>query len=241
MKGLFKLFLAMFILMAGCLAAAQQMVTVTGDAEIKVVPDQVVIFLGVEVHAETLDQARHNVDSRVRSVRAAAADLGVEQGDMQTDFIQVGMQYQDDGITPRYYYARKSIVLVVHKVDRMEEVLAASIEAGATHIHGVEFETTKLREFRDQARALAVQAATEKARDMAGAAGMKVVGGPRSISSVSYNTSSWYRSGWGGRSLETMSQNVVFAGETGKGGPQSSIALGRISVSASVAMQFQIE
>ena len=33
---------------------AQQTIAVTGDAEIKVVPDQVVLSLGVEVHSKIL-------------------------------------------------------------------------------------------------------------------------------------------------------------------------------------------
>jgi hypothetical protein len=162
---------------------------------------------------------------------------------VQTDFIELGMEYESDGITPKYYYTRKSIVLVLHDVDRMEEVLAAAVDAGATHIHGVEFETTKLREHRDHARALAVQAATEKARDMAAAAGMKVLGGPIGISSANYGGGSWYGSGWGGSRYATMAQNVnsmVNAGP-GSGSGQGTIALGRISVTATVAMEFRLQ
>ena len=83
------------------------------------------------------------------------------------------MQYQPDGVTPDYFYT-----LELHDVSRMEEVPAAAVDAGAAHIHGLEFETTKIREYPDKARAIAVQAAKEKARDLAEAAGMKVVGTP---------------------------------------------------------------
>ena len=54
---------------------------------------------------------------------------------------------------------------MLHDVSRMEEVLSAAVDAGATHIHGVVFQTSKLREYRDKARALAVQAAKDKAQD----------------------------------------------------------------------------
>jgi uncharacterized protein len=220
---------------------AQQTISVTGDAEIKVVPDQVVMVLGVEVHAKTLDEARLENDRRISSVRAAVVKLGVLEGDIQTDFIQLGMAYEPDGITPKFYYTRKSIVLVLRDIQRMEQALSAAVNAGATHIHGVEFETTKLREFRDQARAIAVKAATEKARDMAVAAGMKVVGGPIGISSAQYGARSWYGSGWGMGMSGMMSQNVVVNGGLGPGTAQSSIALGRISVTATVSMQFRME
>jgi uncharacterized protein YggE len=235
-----KAILAALLLMASWPVRAQQTINVSGDAEIKVVPDQVVLFLGVEVHAKVLEEARRENDRRVAAVRSAVEKLGLRGGDVQTDFIQLGIVYMDDGVAPRYYYSRKSMVLVVNKVDEMEQILSTAIDAGATHIHGVEFQTTKLREFRDQARALAVKAATEKARDMAAAAGMKTVGGPISISASQYGGRSWYGSGWGMGSQRMMSQNVVVNAGFGSD-TQGTIALGRISVTATVSLQFRIE
>ncbi len=238
-----RILLASLALVAIASARAEQTINVTGDAEIKVVPDQVVISLGVEVHAKALDGARRDNDERVHSVREAVTRLGIADSDIQTDFIQLGIEYTGDGITPKYYYARKSIVLTLRDISKMEQVLGAAVDAGATHIHGVEFETTKIRAYRDRARAMAVQAATEKARDMAAAAGLKVVGGPTGISSAQYGAHSWYGSGWGygpyNRGM--MAQNVsIEAGPTGGSG-QATVALGRISITASVAMQFRIE
>ncbi len=228
------------ILAAACAAAAGQTINVNGDAELKVAPDQVIISLGVEVHSKVLADARRENDKRVRAVRAAAAHLGVEEKDIQTDFIQLGIEYENDGVTPRYYYTRKSIVLTLQDISRMEEVIATAVDAGATHIHSVQFETTKLREHRDRARSLAVQAATEKARDMAAAAGLKVIGGPVSISTFSYGSHSWYGNGWGG-SHGMMAQNVFVEGGSGSGTAAGTIALGRISVTANVSMQFRIQ
>jgi uncharacterized protein YggE len=166
--------------------------------------------------------------------------VGIDEKDIQTDFIQLGIEYENDGVTPRYYYTRKSIVLTLRDISRMEEALATAVDAGATHIHGMEFETTRLREHRDRARELAVKAAAEKARDMAAAAGLQVAGGQVSISSASYGSHSWYGNGWGG-SHGMMAQNVFVEGGLGPGAVTGIIALGRISVTASVAMQFRLQ
>lgn len=222
------------------LAAAQNLISVNGEAEIKVIPDQVVLSLGVEVHAKLLDDARRENDKRVTAVCAAAKRKGIQEKDVQTDFIQLGMEYDNDGVTPRYFYTRKSIVLILHDANRMEEVLAAAVDAGATHIHSVEFETTRLREYRDQARALAVKAAGEKARDLASAAGLAVIGGPVTISSAQYGGGSWYGRGWYG-SRGMAAQNVYMQTGSDSGGAQGTIALGRISVTATVSMQFSIK
>lgn len=208
--------------------------------EIKVPPDQVTLTLGVEVHSKTLPDARSENDRRVRGVREALAKLAVAPADIQTDFIQLGMAYENDGITVKYYYTRQSIVVLLRDVSRMEQALADSVTAGATHIHDVAFETTRLRALRDQARATAVKAATEKANDMAAAAGMKVTGGPVSISSAYYGGRSWYGGYWGQRDGGMMSQNV--SQQIGPaGGSNGTISPGRISVTASVAMAFRIQ
>jgi len=231
--------LAVLLLSAALPAPAQTTINVSGDAEIKVVPDQAVLSLGVEVHAKLLDDARRDNDRRVRAVRAAAARFGIADKDVQTDFIQVGIVYENDGVTPKYFSTQKSIVIVLHDVEKMEVVLAAALDAGATHILGIDFQTTRLREYRDQARALAVRAASEKARDMAAAAGLKVAG-PAGISAADYGARSWYGSGWGNQRLN-LSQNIYQDRAHPAGGAQETIALGRISVTASVAMSFRLE
>jgi uncharacterized protein YggE len=229
--------LSLFLLLLP--AYAQQTINVSGDAEIKVVPDQVVLSLGVEVHAKLLDEARRENDRRVRAVRAAASHLGIDEKDVQTDFIQVGIAYDNDGLTAKIFNVQKSIVIVLRDVSRMETVLAAGLDAGATHVHGIDFQTTRLREYRDRARTLAVQAASDKARDMAAAAGLKTAG-PIGISSADYGMRSWYGSGWGSQHMG-MSQNVYQQNGAGSSGQQGTIALGRISVTATVAMAFRLQ
>ena len=230
------------VLLAAFGARAAETIHVNGDAEIRIIPDQVEISLGVETHAKTLAAARQENERRVRAVLAAAAGLKVQKGDIQTDFIQLGIEYESDAVTPKFYYARKSVVITLHEIDRMEEVLATEVDAGATHIFGVEFETTKLRQYRDEARAMAVKAASEKARDMAAAADMKVAGGPIGIQSAQYGGRSWYGNWWGNRrdNWAYAAQNVAYAGE-GRGASDGTVALGRISVTATVSMQFRIE
>ncbi|HET7073025.1 MAG TPA: SIMPL domain-containing protein, partial [Mycobacterium sp.] len=127
-----KTILAVALLGAGIAAAAQQTINVTGDAEVKVVPDRVLISLGVEVRAKSLVEARRENDRRVRAVLDTAKRGGIQPKDIQTDFVQLGIQYQADGLTPQYYYARKSIELVLYDLNRMESILGSAVDAGAT-------------------------------------------------------------------------------------------------------------
>ena len=213
-------------------------VSVTGDAEIKVIPNQVLISLGVETRDRNLAVARVQNDNAVRSVLDAIGRFQIDATDVQTDFIQVNIRYQSSAETVvDHYVVEKSIVVTLKDVSKFEPLLTAVLEAGANHIYNVEFMTTELRKYRDQARALAAKAAIEKASDLAAAAGLKVVGKPMNVSSYSYGGGSWY-----GR-LHNMganvSQNVYQAGE--RGSAEGTIALGKISVTASVSMNFRIE
>lgn len=211
---------------------------VNGDAEIKVVPDRVVLSLGVESRDKVLAAARSRNDSGVRNVLAAARKLGIDPTDVQTDFLRVDMSYlSGNGAVVDYYIVEKTIAITLKDVSRFEDLVNAVLDAGANHIHDVEFSTTELRKYRDQARALAAKAAMEKARDLAATAGLRVADKPLGISTYSYGGGSWYGRYRGGR---FQAQNMVQdAGAAGAG--SGTVALGKISVTASVTMTFRLE
>ena len=232
-----------FLLLGG-LAGAQPLVnqgnvvSVTGDAEIKVVPNQVVLALGVETRDRSLSAARTRNDNAVRSVLAAIQSLQIDPTDVQTDFIHVTIRYTSSAETiVDHYVVEKSIAVTLKDVSKFESLLSAVLEAGANHVDHVEFLTTELRKYRDQARALAAQAAIEKANDLASAAGLKVVGKPTSVSTYSYGGGSWYGRHYS--SGANMAQNVYQS--AGGGANEGTIALGKISVTASVSMNFRME
>ena len=232
-----------FLLLAS-LAGAQpfvgqgNVVSVSGDAEIKVVPNQVILALGVETRDRSLSTARARNDSAVRSVLAAIHSFQIDPTDVQTDFIHVTIHYNNSAESiVDHYVVEKSIAVTLKDVSKFEALLSAVLEAGANHVDHIEFMTTELRKYRDEARALATKAAIEKANDLAAAAGLKVVGKPTSISTYSYGGGSWYgRHYLGGANI---AQNVYQSGESGAN--EGTIALGKISVTATVSMNFRME
>jgi uncharacterized protein len=215
---------------------------ITGDAAVTVMPDRVRLFLGVESRNKDLLAAKAENDAAVRKVIEAARNLNVAPGDILTDFVQVGMTYDDNNATIVDYYAvTKDVQILLRNVEQFEELLSQVLLAGANHIHDVEFSTSELRKHRDAARALAVKAAQEKANDVAAAAGLLVVGAPLSVSAYSYGGGSSYGRRGSGRSGQP--QNVMQnAGASGDGiGSDGTVALGRISVTAAVSLTFQLQ
>lgn len=237
-----RIFMALYLLSAALGAAQpQQTISVFGEAEVKVPPDRVNVYLGVEVRSKDLAFARQRNDDLVKAVLAVPRRFGIAAEDVQTDFAQVGMEYEIDGLTLKYYSVRKTINVLMRDISKFEPFLSAALDAGATHLHGVEFSTSELRMHRDEARALAVKAANEKARDLALAAGRKA--GRALTISAHFGGGSWYGYGWSGGRHSYQQQNVVqySGGGGGAGAGAGSVSLGRISVTASVGMTFELE
>lgn len=219
-------------------------INVTGSADVMVVPDEVVFSVGVETIDIVLAKAKNDNDVVIKRVLAQAQSLGVEEKYIQTDYISIEPRYQDaylkDGYQTREligYVVRKDIAFTLKDVSRFEDLYSIILESGVNHVYGIEFRTTELRRHRDQGRALAIQAAREKAEALAKEMG-QAVGAPLSIS----ENSSWgYRSySWWGASA--MSQNVIQnAPSQGTSDGSSTLALGQIAINASVSVTFELK
>lgn len=237
------LFLILFM-PAAVFAANEQFrrtVQVTGEAEVKVVPDEVVISLGVETFDKDLLTAQLKNAEDVQTVLAMGRGLGIEEKHLQTDQVSIRPVYPSGGYPKRVdgYVVRKAVIITLRNVEKFETLLVKSLQAGVNYVHGIDFRTMELRKYRDQARALAIKAAREKAEDLAAELGMKI-GKPVTISEGYTRWWSGYNTWWGGTGGRMMTQNVVQSAGGG-GGQAQGIAPGQISVNASVNVQFEME
>jgi uncharacterized protein YggE len=147
-------------------AEEDRVITVTGDAEVRVVPDEVVINLGVETDDMEIDVAKAKNDERVQRVLAVTEDYGIESRHVQTEYVDIEPRYDYDRVFIGYF-VRKTIVVTLKDISRFEDLLTDVLKAGVNYVHGIEFRTTELRKYRDQARDLAIEAAQEKAEALA--------------------------------------------------------------------------
>ncbi|MBN1372336.1 MAG: SIMPL domain-containing protein [Anaerolineaceae bacterium] len=214
-------------------------ITVSGQAEVRVVPDEVVVTLGVETNDLSLAVARAQNDEIVAKVLQAAEAVGVAAKDVQTEFIQIEPRYNSDYEKRNFlgYYARKTIAITLRDLERFEELLTGCFEAGVNYVHGVEFRTSELRKYRDEAREMALQAAQEKAIDMTAALG-RTAGAALEVTENSTGWWSGYSSWWGGGWSSMMQNSVQNAGNAAA--EISGMAPGAISVTASVTVVFEM-
>jgi uncharacterized protein YggE len=230
------------ILVPEAQAQEERRITVTGEADVRVVPDEVVLTLGVETDDLDLAAAKAENDARMSRVVAAAEEAGLPDNLIRTDYLGIEPRYRFDGPDRIFlgYWVQKSVSLTLRDIDAFENLLSAVLEAGANYVHGIQFQTTKLRSHRDRARSLALQAAREKAEAMAGELGHAV--GQTVL--IREDRSSWWSSyggWWGGGRGGYMSQNVVQNAPAGGATTEGVTAPGQISVTAHVTVTFQLE
>lgn len=236
------------LLFAGASAESQEQrenqITVTGEATVNVAPDKVEITLGVENSETTVSAAKAANDAACARVLAAVRTFGVEPKDTKTDYVSITPQYNDQDshktLQPVGYMVRKSVVVTLRDVPKFDALMSAVVEAGANVVLNVQFLTSDLRKYRDQAREQAMKAAHEKAELLAGAVGQKV-GKALSISEGWNGMYSSYGSSWNNRGdMAAMLQNVMQNAGTNEPVAGETTAPGTAQVRASVNVQFQL-
>ena len=217
-------------------------ITVSGEAVVRVEPDEVVIHFGIESHDEEIKIAQDENKEILNSAISVAADKGIEKEKIKTEYLNIEPRWGDNYERKdfRGCLARNSFTVTLSDTSKFEELTSAMLEAGVTHVHNVQFRTTEFKKYREQARSLALKAAKEKAIKMASELG-SIIGDPIRINETNYGNWYWYNTGWWGFSRNSgMSQNVIQNVSSGSGGNADGIALGKISVKGSVSVTFEI-
>jgi uncharacterized protein YggE len=220
-----------------------RLITVTGDAEVRVVPDEVVLTLGIETWDKDLHVAKDQNDRIVADVLALASEYGIDSQHVQTDYVSIEPRYRNGYYEESDfigYFVRKSVVITLRDLHKFEALLTDALEAGVNYVQGIQFRTTELREHRDEARALAIQAAQEKAVALAEELGQRV-GAPHTIQEGQSGWWSGYNAWWGSRWGGAMAQNVIQELGGGALAGEGSLAPGQISVNARVSVTFELQ
>jgi uncharacterized protein len=217
-------------------------IQVSGTAVVNVVPDRAQVQLGVQSNGLTAAQVQQANTIALNRVVNAIKALGVDAKDIATDRYGIDPLYEDyDSLHIKGYRIHAMLAITLRDITRVNDVIIASLAAGANQVTGVEFYTSQLRVYRDQARLLAVQAATEKAQALTKAAGAAT----GCVLNISENTSSYYNGWWYGNNQNQWAQNVVQNAAPASGQAAISetgpVSLGQISVKAEIGISFGLK
>ena len=215
-------------------AALPRLITVTGEAEVRVVPDEVVFDLTVQTMDKNLRQAKAQTDERLKRLVELTRRYEVAPKDVQTDYVRVEPRYRGNDETRLFvgYAVRKDLLFTLRDVSKAEALLSEVIESGITRVNGVSFRTSQLRKHRDEARVLAIRAAREKAVALAGELGQKV-GKAYSIEEEAPPS--------GRMMMQNVSSNAVGFADGDAAASSGTLALGQINVNARVTVRFELD
>ena len=237
------LVLSVVLLSASSLAQAEapapRLITTSGDADVKVMPERTEFTLGIETRDKDLAAAKKQNSERLKKTMALLHKLDIDDKHIQTDYISIDPHYDwDHGIVPDYYIVTKTLAVSLRDLSKFEALLTGVLQTGVNHVHSIDFRTSELRKHRDHARAMAIRAARDKAVALAKELGQKV-GRPHNIRDDANNW--WGPRRWSGSSYGGQSQNI--AQVAGSGGPSETggLSLGQITVSATVTVSFELE
>jgi hypothetical protein len=212
------------------------LITVTGQAEIMVVPDEVAFSLRVVTMEKDLPTAQAKNDQVVKSLLTLARQYQIPPTKVQTGYINVSQRFSDEEATKKPpvflgYTVTKSVTIILQDVSKTQDLLADIFKSGVSYIQGVSFRTSEMRKYKDQARAMAIRAAQEKAIALTKEIGQSI-GKAYSITEE-------------GPTPYTYAQNrsanfIGSAGDTSSG-EENTIALGQISITAQVTVSFELK
>jgi len=217
-------------------------VQVTGSAMINVTPDRALIQLGVQSNGATPDEVQTANSLAIQKVIKALLAQGVEAKDIATDMYVIEPVYENyDSLYIKGYRINNIVAITLRDVKKTSLILATALNAGANQVINVEFFTSELRKYRDQAREQAMKAAKDKAQALAAAAEAEA----GCVLNINENSWSYYNGGWYGRNQNMWTQNTVqnaapSGASTGSTGDEP-ISLGQISVRAEVSVTFGLK
>jgi len=209
------------------------LITVGGQAEIMVTPNEVAFNLSVVTLDKDLQTAQRRNDEVVRKVLALAREYGIPPAQVQTGHIGLDEQHSDEEATRKPsvflgYQVTKRVAILLRDVSKAESMLAGIFKSGVTRIESVEFRTTESRQYKDQARALAMKAAQEKASAMAREIGQSI---GKAYTIVEEGTNPYGR----------VNTNTIRGILGDYSDSESTIALGQISITAKVLVSFELK
>jgi uncharacterized protein len=222
-------------------------ISLSGSAEVKVAPDEIMLNVAVETRAQTLEPARLENDQKIAAVLAFLKQSKIKDQEVQIDYINIQPDYNynngssESHVKPVAYIVRKNIEIRLVEVANFQNILTGLLTNGVNYVNDIDFRTTQLRKYRDQARAMAIRAAKEKAGALTSELGAKL-GKVTSINA--YDNSGYSGNYWGMNhgfnGNNNAVQNVAAVGGASDAA-EDTFAVGQISVTATVNVSFLIE
>jgi uncharacterized protein len=156
-------------------------IRILGRASIEVVPDQVIVRVGISNRAASPTAALDQNSAIARRIVEFSKTFGADERSVRTETINLAPAFKsvrDPNGTVRQepdgYAATNTVRVRFDDVSRLGGFMREILEQGATNIGGVQFGVSQREKFVDEARSKAVEDAVRQARLLAQATGTKL-------------------------------------------------------------------
>ena len=163
----------------GQAVTVQPSVSVVGEAELQVTPNQIVFTFEVVTTDPKLSEAKKANDAAAAKTLGVVKGFSVSEDDLQTDRLTVSPRTAGEK-DPRGrgtvigYEVTKRFLVTFKQLDRIDEFLSRVIDAGVNRIVDITISNSEMSKYEQEARLLAVDDARNKAEAYAKRLGMKV-------------------------------------------------------------------
>lgn len=206
-----------------------RIISVTGNAEIKVAPDEVSLTLGVDSHDKDLAVAETDNDKRIKKLLSLAHAASVDGKNIQTSALTMGPEYSDEKIPKLLgYQVSQTVTVTLTDLSKYEDLMTNFLRVGVNRVDGITFFIADPKKYREEARLKAVQIAREKAVAMAGQLG-QTVGKPWEVTEQS------------DLDAQDVTANLNMRYKMPMQQEQSTLAGGEVTIRALVRVSFQLE
>lgn len=234
MKKSLLIILCLTLLLTASVQAApanqtDSLVTVTGHAEMAVVPDTAFVSVGIVTTGADVATAKRNNDAVMSTILAEVLSLGIDKDQVRTAGFTIQPQYKqtakyDDYQTITSYQVQNVVSIAIRDFALISPVIDRCTQAGANQIHSLRFAVQDESKIKAQLLEQAVRDGKAKAATIANALDMSL-GKPVSVQVSSYSNHGSY---------DTMSVNKGLSSST-------PINAGTVSLSADVNIVFLMQ
>jgi uncharacterized protein YggE len=203
-------------------------INVNGEGKVKAIPDQAFISVSVDTKGSKATEVKKENDAIVEKVIQAIKKNNLPKQDVQTKRISLNPVY--DYEKKKYSYnATQTIEILLKNLDQYDALMEDLTNAGINRITNVEFRSSKIEQYKSDARKQAMLEAKRKAEDYVSAIGQKV----GKALNISDNTQVYYP--------QPMYEMKSAMAGNADAAPRETLAIGEITVTANVSVSFILD
>lgn len=156
--------------------SAPRTISVQGESDFTVTPDQVSVEIGIETTGETAQAAAQSNAAVMTKIQNALYNIGLTESDIKTSSYNFYPVYdKDNSQLISQYKAENTVIVTTADINQIGSIIDTAVRNGANNINSVKFGLKDEKKYKDSAIKAAVLDAKGKARTIADGLGKSIV------------------------------------------------------------------